>query len=211
MDTSDGRIERGRRTRQEILDAARRIVENAGTRSLTMTALARAAGVSRRTIYDQFGSRAGLLVALAQEADQNIDLPNRLARVFAAPTGLAAIARLVETVAEVTPRLLDLASAIERARGDDPDANAAWEDRMRDRMRGCVALLSRLAEEGRLRDGLSLQEGADILYTAISWQVWEILVVERGWSSDQWVRHTIDALTAALTLHSSATEAHGRE
>jgi AcrR family transcriptional regulator len=154
--------------------------------------------VSRRTVYDHFGSRARLLVALAERADRDLDLDTRAAMVFAAPTGRDAVERFVTLVSEVTPPLLDLASAIERARFDDPDAAAAWEDRMSGRMAACLGLVTRLRDEGQLRPDVGPQEGADILYAAISWQRWNLLVVERGWSTARWVRRTREQLHDAL-------------
>lgn len=169
-----------------------------GAAEVTMEGVAVAAGVSRRTVYDHVGSRAGLLVALAERADQELDLDARAAAVFAAPTGREAIEHFVRLVSEVTPPLLDLASAIERARFDDPDAAAAWEDRMAGRMAACLGLATRLRDEGQLRPDIAPQEGADILYAAISWQRWNLLVVECGWSIDRWIRRTLEQLNDAL-------------
>jgi len=51
-------------TRRRILEAARRSLAVGRNPDLGLNAIARAAGVSRVTIYKQFGSRSGLLEAL---------------------------------------------------------------------------------------------------------------------------------------------------
>lgn len=51
-------------TRTRILDAARELAADAGFSRLTMESVAERAGVSRLTIYYQFGSKADLLEAL---------------------------------------------------------------------------------------------------------------------------------------------------
>ena len=51
-------------TRRRILDAARRSLAGGKSADLGLDAIAGAAGVSRVTIYNQFGSRSGLLEAL---------------------------------------------------------------------------------------------------------------------------------------------------
>jgi AcrR family transcriptional regulator len=51
-------------TRRRILDAARRLLAARGRTDLGLDAVARAAGVSRTTVYNHFGSRSGLLEAL---------------------------------------------------------------------------------------------------------------------------------------------------
>src|SRR5258708_33203809 len=55
------------RTRSSILAAARELVSEHGPNS-SMGKVAERAGVSRITIYNQFGSKAGLLEALSTEA-----------------------------------------------------------------------------------------------------------------------------------------------
>lgn len=52
-------------TSQTILAAARRLVAQAPATSVSVGAIAREAGVSRLTVYQRFGSRSGLLSALA--------------------------------------------------------------------------------------------------------------------------------------------------
>lgn len=53
------------RTSQAILGAARRLVAAAPATSVSVAAIARESGVSRLTVYQRFGSRSGLLEALA--------------------------------------------------------------------------------------------------------------------------------------------------
>jgi AcrR family transcriptional regulator len=55
------------RTAQSILNAARALVSDGPASALSVGAVARRAGVSRITIYNRFGSRSGLLEALAPD------------------------------------------------------------------------------------------------------------------------------------------------
>lgn len=59
------REESARQTKDNILSAAAALLAAEGTGGMTMGAVARQAGVSRVTVYDHFGSKAGLLEALA--------------------------------------------------------------------------------------------------------------------------------------------------
>jgi AcrR family transcriptional regulator len=56
--------------REQLLDTAMAIVRVKGTDDLTLVTLAEAAGVSRPIVYDHFGIRAGLLLALYQQLDE---------------------------------------------------------------------------------------------------------------------------------------------
>src|SRR4051812_2038253 len=62
-----GRIEQARRSREVILDVARRAFLERGYASTTIDAVAQAAGVSVETIYKRFGGKPGLVGAIYQQ------------------------------------------------------------------------------------------------------------------------------------------------
>jgi len=71
-----------RKERQaQLIDAARRLVREEGTDALTLGRLAQEAGVTKPVVYDHFGTRDGLLVALYRDYDtrQNATLEAVLA------------------------------------------------------------------------------------------------------------------------------------
>lgn len=53
-----------------LLDAARRLLDEAGPDGMTMDAVADAAGVGKGTLFRRFGSRTGLLLALLDHDEQ---------------------------------------------------------------------------------------------------------------------------------------------
>ncbi|MEV7892228.1 TetR/AcrR family transcriptional regulator [Streptomyces sp. NPDC002817] len=57
------------RNRERLLDAARRLVVEHGIECVTMEAVAKEAGVGKGTLFRRFGDRAGLLLALLDEAE----------------------------------------------------------------------------------------------------------------------------------------------
>lgn len=62
------RLARGDRYRQ-LLNVAWRLIREEGTEALTLGRLAEQSGVTKPVVYDHFGTRNGLLVALYQEYD----------------------------------------------------------------------------------------------------------------------------------------------
>jgi AcrR family transcriptional regulator len=58
--------------RQEILDAARRILREQGIKELSMRGLGQAVGVTAPTLYDYFASKEGVLDALFQEGAERL-------------------------------------------------------------------------------------------------------------------------------------------
>jgi hypothetical protein len=53
-----------------------------------------------------------------------------------------------------------------------------------------------LIESGQLREGIELDEVRDVLWTYTAVELYELLVVERGWPLDryaEWIGHAIAA------------------
>jgi AcrR family transcriptional regulator len=58
------------RNRERVLVAARRLFAARGVRAVTMSDVAREAGVAKGTVFHRFGDRAGLALALLDEAER---------------------------------------------------------------------------------------------------------------------------------------------
>ncbi|MEU4326829.1 TetR/AcrR family transcriptional regulator [Nonomuraea dietziae] len=69
MTTSPSRLSKQAR-REQLLDTAMTMVRDQGADGLTLATLAEAAGVSRPIVYDHFGTRPGLLLALYRRLDE---------------------------------------------------------------------------------------------------------------------------------------------
>ena len=63
--------------RQSVIDCAEALIEADGTTNFSMDDLARQAGVSMQTVYNQFGSKSSLLFHLLNRTIDNIDLVRR--------------------------------------------------------------------------------------------------------------------------------------
>jgi AcrR family transcriptional regulator len=60
------------RNRQRVLAAARRLFAEHGLRQVSMSDVAREAGVAKGTVFHRFGDRAGLAVALLDEHEREL-------------------------------------------------------------------------------------------------------------------------------------------
>jgi AcrR family transcriptional regulator len=78
------------RTRDSLLDGALSVVERDGVRGLTMSSVARRAGVAKATLYNHFRTKDDVLVALVL---REVELGGEQAR--RSPTALAAAADYV--------------------------------------------------------------------------------------------------------------------
>ncbi|WGX94341.1 TetR/AcrR family transcriptional regulator [Nocardioides sp. L-11A] len=71
--------------REQLLDTALAMVRNHGADRLTLVTLAEAAGVSRPIVYDHFGTRPELLLALYRRLDEKLRRTAEQAALAAAP------------------------------------------------------------------------------------------------------------------------------
>lgn len=57
------------RNRQLLMEAATRLIESCGASAVTMDAVAREAGVGKGTVFRRFGNRSGLMLALLNHSE----------------------------------------------------------------------------------------------------------------------------------------------
>jgi AcrR family transcriptional regulator len=162
-------------TRTRILDAAREITEKQGA-APTMSALARAVGISRQALYLHFPDRTQLLLALIAHAGEQEQLQSGVDAVTQAPDAAAAIRAWAYLQAQRRPKLAAAGRALADTRHADPSAAAAWADRARYRMRIATSIIERLREEGRLDPSWMTAEAAALLWELNSFHVWDDLV-----------------------------------
>ena len=149
---------------------------------ITLEAIAAQADVSRQTVYVHFGSRTGLILALVQHLDTHGPLPRLIEEVVQAPNALAAVEAVVRLHAEYSPVAYPVARIFLTNRHLDPALQVAWEDRMQARRGLYREIVERLANEHLLADSWTAQAATELVFAITSWQLWEQLVVDGGWS-----------------------------
>ena len=63
---------------------------------------------------------------------------------------------------------------------------------------GQARLVGLLASRGALRQGLSVETASDLVWTLCSLAVHDLLVIERGWTSEHYERWLTEALQREL-------------
>lgn len=199
---SSRRREQARRTREEILDAARRMFLADGYAPTTMAAIAAEVGVSVDTLYKTFRNKTGLVGALFERAlegagpepaavrsarvKENEPDPRRILRAFGG------------FVAEVGPRAFPILLLVRDAARDDPDLAAVAADLEEQRLAGFTRDAQRLRDQGHLRDDVTVREAGDILLAYCSPELYEVLVLRRGWTPERFGSWVGEAYVAAL-------------
>ena len=193
---------RTQRTRERILDAANALLLDRGYKGVGLEAVAAAAGVSRQTVYDRFGSKAGLLTAMITRAEEKAGLPERLEVVRAQTSGRAMLSAMLDTLIHVEPQVYPHSRIVYAARLEDPTAADLWQWRMTARHAGLRMIFERLAAEGRLLKGIRSDEAADIAGALTSPHEYEYLVLWRGWSLKRYRAHLESSIAALLVAPS---------
>ena len=175
----------GRSTRERILDAAIGLFAEQGP-EITLETIAGEADVSRQTVYVHFGSRTGLILALVQHLDTHGPLPDLIDQVVEAPTALAALGAVARLHTEYSPVAYPVARVFMTTRHLDPALEVAWEDRMQARRGLYREVVERLANEELLADAWTTEAATEVVFAITSWQLWEQLVVDGGWSKDDY-------------------------
>jgi AcrR family transcriptional regulator len=182
-----------------ILDTALALITKRGDAHVTMAQIAKAARVSRQAVYLHFADRAALMLAVARHVDEKLGVPGEIQRIAEAPTAVAMLDAMVSMQAGLNPAIWAVARGVDAIRRTDAAAEHAWQDRLNNRLEGCRAIVARLRSEGSLRTGLDPWVAADLVWTLTSLRMWEDLVLERGWSAEQYKQQISRLLRETLT------------
>jgi AcrR family transcriptional regulator len=189
-------------TRERILRATWRLLEERRGQNVRLEDVARAASVSRQAVYLHFGSRTTLFVETARYADESLKLMERIREACDAETGVVAIEGYVRFWADYVPDIYGLAKALLVLRETDEAAAAAWQDRMTALRNGCLTLLRQVNRDGAPATPLAapwtVETAADFFYATLSIPTWESLTIERGWSREEYIERVTLAIKRAL-------------
>src|SRR5882757_9170213 len=132
--------------RDRVIEAAARLLrEDASIATFSLDAVAKAAGLTRLTVYHQFGSRRGLLEAVFDEIARQGGL-TEIADAMALPDPHAALDRLVEIFCAFWNR--DPAvGRLHEAMATDPEFAQALIGRNERRRKTVNVLVERIAEK----------------------------------------------------------------
>jgi hypothetical protein len=101
-------------------------------------------------------------------------------------------------VTEVAPRVAPILLLIRSAAATDPEVMGLLDEMDRDRLRRMTDNARRLRDNGHLRPGITLAHAADVLWTYSSAELYELLVIRRGWSPETYGRFVAEAMIKAL-------------
>lgn len=190
-------------TRRRILDAAWGLLEERGT-GIRIADVAAKADVSRQAVYLHFGDRASLFVALGDHIDVSFGRDDLRKHVFGAPTGVESLRRWVQTMSWYTAKIDSVSRILELGADSDEALGAVWKDRMTGRRGHVRRIAERIAAEGQLADGWTVEAAADLIFTVTLPGPWRVLTSVVGWSQERYADEVTRLLQRSLLATGAA-------
>jgi AcrR family transcriptional regulator len=158
--------------RDRVIDAAAKVLrDDTSISSFSLDGVARAAGVTRLTVYNQFGSRRGLLEAVFDEIARQGGL-EAIATAMAMADPHAALDRMVEIFCgfwQHDPAI----GRLHEAMAIDPEFASALIERNERRRKGLTVLVERIA--GKAASRPARQDAVDTIFALTSYAMFAML------------------------------------
>jgi AcrR family transcriptional regulator len=192
-------------TRRRIADAALDLFSTRGYAATSLQAVADAASLHVQTIYQTFGSKPGVLEAACELARAGAEDPETApsewpwARALVAePDPVKLIRRYAAHVRTIAPRAGPLVAEIRNAARADPQLATFLAHIEAGRYLGPAGVVALLVDKKALRRGLGADQAAETMFAVSSYESYELLVVDRHRTPDEYERWLGDILCDLL-------------
>jgi AcrR family transcriptional regulator len=184
-------------TKTRILETTWKVLETRIDKN-RMSDIATAVGISRQALYLHYPTRAELLIATTKHIDKVKKVNQRLELSRAAGSGIERLHFFIKAWGGYIPEIHGISVALRNMRENDKAAAEAWDERMQAVRHGCQAAVRAIEKDGKLKSDLSEQVATDILWTLLTVENWERLVLDCTWSQSEYEIKMIELAEIAL-------------
>ncbi|MGO4187953.1 TetR family transcriptional regulator [Pseudarthrobacter sp. TAF60_1] len=197
------RQEAAAEARVRVLAQSRELFLAGGYGRTTIAAIARAAAVSKESVYKSFGGKPGLVRAIYEQSLLGAGGPSAEERSDRAQVTVTDPQELMEQFGQFISEVSPIGSPVyllirDAAASGDPDMAALLNDVDDERFRRMLHNARQVLGRGFLRADLTAEEVADVMFTSTSAELYEVLVLKRGWSAERYGRFVARTLAANL-------------
>jgi AcrR family transcriptional regulator len=196
------RAEQARQTRNAIIETARQLFLRDGFAGTTIAAIAAEARVSVETIYKAFGGKPGLVRAICTAAlagEGTVPAETRSDQLqLHEPDPRKIIRGWGELTVEVAPRISPIMLLVRSAAAADPEMAGLLAEVDAARLSRMTANASNLAAAGHLSPDITIEQAGEVMWMYSSPELYELLVLKRGWPSGRYGAFIAEAMIAAL-------------
>lgn len=204
------RNERARATRLRITKVAYRLFADRGYAGTEMSDIAREAGVAVQTVYFIFHTKAELLSRAYDLAVLGEDDPRPPeeqpwhAAMAAEPNVAFALRHAVDGIGVILDRATPLDTLIRASAEGDPETSRVRARHERWRAEGYRRMLDILTAKAPLRDGVGTERATQLLLLYIGMDMYRVLVLDFGWTREEWIGWTVATLNEHLFARTEA-------
>ena len=185
-------------TKKRILDAAKKLFKIEGFEGTTIEELAHEAQVSAPTIYALFQSKRGILRVIMDEAFS----PNQFEALVEQSRQEASGKERIKLCAKIARNIYDAERAqMEIFRGASvlsPEFKELEKEREARRYERQKPGIEAMVQEKILAPGIDQNKARDIVWAFTGRDLYRLLVIERGWSPDEYEQWLAQTLTKIL-------------
>jgi AcrR family transcriptional regulator len=178
------RAENAAETRRRIIEVTRELLSRAPLENVSLPQIAERAEVARSTVYAIFGSREGLMVAVAEDLLDRGGFA-RIGRALAGPHVVRAFETSIEVAMDLYAQEDAVGQALLSLAAVDRDASSAAARLNQGRRQGMRRIAERMYEQGVLRDDVTIEEASDILWIVTSFETFAQLYRGRSLTPQQ--------------------------
>jgi AcrR family transcriptional regulator len=199
------RAESAADTRRRIIQVTRELLARAPLENVSLPDIAANAEVARSTVYTIFGSREGLMVAVAEDLLERGGFA-RIGQALRGPDVVRAFEVSIAVAMELYSQEEAVGQALLSLAAVDRDASSAAARLNLGRANGMRRLAERMSEQGVLRDDVTVEEAADVLWVITSFETYAQLRRGRGLTPQQ-----VGERLLAMTRRTLYRESNNRE
>lgn len=196
---SEARETQAAQTKSHILEAAKQLFKSEGFDRVTISKIAEAAKVSMPTIYALFKSKRGVLQALIDSAlppEQFTSLVDNSFQEKSPQKRLSITAKMARQIYDAEKELMDI---LRSASGVSSELKELEQERENRRYERQGEYVKKMMKDQVLAKGLTLENARDILWALTGRDMYRLLVIEKGWSSDAYEQWLTELLIKSLT------------
>jgi AcrR family transcriptional regulator len=201
---SSRRKAQARQTRLQIVEAARKLFVERGYAGATIEAIAQEAGVAQETVYSIFGNKRKILAFLLDISvggdDQPVGILDRPEpqAIMHDTDQKRQLGMFAKGITEVMSRAAPVFEIMRGAAKLEPEIAELIQNMFEERLQNMTRFVGSVAANGPLRDRLDEAEAGEVVWAMTSPELFQLLTVDRGWTTEKYTQWLADTLTMLL-------------
>jgi len=200
---SNGRQARATESHAQIIKAARELFIKSGYSGVSIESIARKAKISPETIYSVFKNKRTIMARAMDLAAGTGDSPipvmlrSYIQEVTAERNQHKQIQMFASRMQMFFSQIAPLVEVLHDAAKTEPEIKKMLNKYLDDRYQGMGFFIDCLLANGPLRNGLSKLSAVETIWVLASAEIYNLLIVNRGWSEEEyeaWLAETLARL-----------------